>query len=126
VQINESTENYLEMILILKQQNGLVRSIDIVNELGYTKPSISVAMKKLRENGYINVDENGYISLEAQGYEIAAQMYDRHQTLTKLLIAAGVNKETAEKDACKIEHVISDESYQCLKNYFSKIESGAK
>ncbi len=126
MQINESTENYLEMILILKQQNGQVRSIDIVNELGYTKPSISVAMKKLRENGYINVDENGYISLEAQGYEIAAQMYDRHQTLTSLLIAAGVDKETAEKDACKMEHVISDESYRCLKNYFSKTKSGAK
>ena len=120
MQINESTENYLEMILILKQQNGQVRSIDIVNELGYTKPSISVAMKKLRENGYINVDENGYISLEAQGYEIASQMYDRHQTLTNLLISAGVNEETAAKDACKIEHVISDESYQCLKNYFKQ------
>ena len=120
MQINESTENYLEMILILKQQNGQVRSIDIVNELGYTKPSISVAMKKLRENGYINVDENGYISLEAQGYEIASQMYDRHQTLTNLLISAGVNEEAAAKDACKIEHVISDESYQCLKNYFKQ------
>lgn len=120
MQINESTENYLEMILILKQQNGQVRSIDIVNELGYTKPSISVAMKKLRENGYINVDDNGYISLEAQGYEIASQMYDRHQTLTNLLISAGVKEETAAKDACKIEHVISDESYQCLKAYFNQ------
>ncbi|SHO53646.1 metal-dependent transcriptional regulator [Anaerocolumna xylanovorans] len=118
MQIKESAENYLEMILILKEQIGRVRSIDIANELGFTKPSVSVAMKKLREGGYIHVDENGYITLEEKGYEIASQIYDRHQTLTNLLVSAGVSKDTAAKDACKIEHVISSESYQCIKRYF--------
>lgn len=117
--IKESAENYLEMILMLKQKNGLVRSIDLANELGFTKPSVSVAMKKLRENGYIHVDDSGFITLEQSGYEIASQILERHQTITNLLISAGVSKETAAEDACKIEHVISSESYQCIKNYFS-------
>lgn len=118
MKIQESAENYLEMILILKEKTGQVRSIDIANELGFTKPSVSVAMKKLRENGYIHVDESGYITLEKAGYEIASQIYDRHQTLTGLLVSAGVSQDTAARDACKIEHVISDESYQCIKRYF--------
>ncbi|TCO68269.1 metal-dependent transcriptional regulator [Marinisporobacter balticus] len=125
MKIQESAENYLEMILILKERNGQVRSIDIVNEMGYTKPSISIAMKKLRENGYIKVDENGYITLEKLGYEIAVQIYERHQTLTQLLIAAGVNEETAMKDACRIEHIISDESYKCIKEYFKQSKGGS-
>lgn len=120
MQIKESAENYLETILVLKEQHGQVRSIDIANELGFTKPSVSVAMKKLRENGYIHVDDNGYITLEIKGYEIASQIYDRHKTITDILIAVGVSKETASEDACKIEHIISDESYQCIKNYFSR------
>lgn len=118
MKIQESAENYLEIILMLKERNGQVRSIDIVNELGYTKPSVSVAMKKLRQNGYIRMDKDGYITLEKSGYEIAAKMYERHKTLTQLLIMAGVNEETAMKDACRIEHIISDESYQCLKEFF--------
>ncbi len=120
MQIKESAENYLEMILILKERIGHVRSIDIANELGFTKPSVSVAMKKLRENGYIHVDESGYITLEKEGYDIASQIYDRHQTLTDLLISIGVSKETATEDACKIEHVISNESYRCIKNCLKK------
>jgi len=119
MQIKESAEDYLETILRLQEQTGHVRSIDIANYLGYTKASVSIAMKKLRENGYIHVDESGTITLEKSGKEIALKIYDRHQTLTSLLIAAGVSKETAAKDACKIEHVISNESYQCIKNYIS-------
>lgn len=123
MQINESAENYLETILVLQEKHGQVRSIDLANELGFTKPSVSVAMKKLRENGYITVDEDGYITLEKTGYEIASQIYDRHKTITNLLISAGVSNETAAEDACKIEHVISNESYQCIKNYFAKNNS---
>ena len=118
MQIKESDENYLEMILILKEQNGQVRSIDVANELGFSKASVSVAMKKLRESGFIHVEEDGSIVLEPSGYDIASKMYDRHKTLTQLLIDAGVNSDTAAKDACKMEHVISNESYQCLKSYY--------
>lgn len=120
MQIKESAEDYLEMILILEEQIGQVRSIDIANKLGFSKPSVSVAMKKLRENGYIKVDNNGYITLNKAGYEIASKIYDRHQTLTNILISAGVSKDIATKDACKIEHVISTESYQCIKQFFKK------
>src|SRR5690554_2162072 len=104
MQIKESAENYLETILMLKRQHDQVRSVDLARELGFTKPSVSVAMKKLRENGYIHIDEGGYISLEDPGYKIASQILDRHQTITNLLILAGVNKDTAAEDACKIEH----------------------
>ena len=121
MQIKESAENYLETILVLQEKQGHVRSIDLANELNFKKSSISVAVKKLRENGFITVDENGYITLEKTGYEIASQIYDRHKTITNLLISTGVDKETAAEDACRIEHVISNESYQCLKNYFYKI-----
>ncbi|MGF7057521.1 Mn-dependent DtxR family transcriptional regulator [Brassicibacter mesophilus] len=110
----------METILMLKEHIGQVRSIDIVNETGYTKPSISVAMKKLRENGYINIDSDGYITLIGDGLEIATRMYDRHQTLAKFLMALGVSEKTALADACKIEHDISDESYQCIKKHFKQ------
>ncbi|WMJ87085.1 metal-dependent transcriptional regulator [Anaerocolumna sp. MB42-C2] len=120
MKIQESAEDYLEMILILRNRNGQVRSKDIVNEMGFTKPSVSIAMKKLRENGFIKVDENGYIKLEETGYAIAIQTFDRHQTLTQLLKTAGVSEETAMKDACRMEHIISEESYQCLKAYFKQ------
>ncbi|WP_429081128.1 metal-dependent transcriptional regulator [Brassicibacter mesophilus] len=120
MKIQESAEDYLETILMLKEHIGQVRSIDIVNETGYTKPSISVAMKKLRENGYINIDSDGYITLIGDGLEIATRMYDRHQTLAKFLMALGVSEKTALADACKIEHDISDESYQCIKKHFKQ------
>ena len=111
MEIHESAEDYLEQILILHHKHGEVRSIDIVNALGYSKPSISIAMKRLRENGYVVMDEDNYISLTDAGREIAERIYRRHQILTKFLVDLGVSQEVAEKDACKIEHDISDESF---------------
>ena len=119
MQIRESAENYLETILILSQRKGKgeVRSIDIVNELEFSKPSVSVAMKHLRENGYITVDKDGYIRLTHKGLEIAEKMYERHTLLTKWLTALGVDEKTAVEDACRIEHVISDESFEAIKKH---------
>ena len=110
--IHESAEDYLETILVLKQRLGMVRSIDIVRELGFAKPSASVAMKRLRENGYLEMDAEGYITLLPPGLEIAQSIYTRHQVLTKFLEYLGVSKEIAEADACKIEHDISSESFE--------------
>lgn len=121
MKIQESAENYLETILILSQRLGQVRSIDIVNELNFTKPSVSVAMKQFRENGYIVVDGEGYITLTKKGLEIAEKMYERHRLLTDWLVYLGVTKETAAEDACKIEHVISEESFQMIKRHTEEI-----
>ncbi|MCI1956604.1 MAG: metal-dependent transcriptional regulator [Oscillospiraceae bacterium] len=118
--IHESAENYLETILMLKEQRGQVRSIDIVNELGYTKPSISVAMKRLRENGYIKMDDEGFITLTEAGMEIAGRIYARHKLLTKFLVSLGVGEKTAEADACKMEHDLSDETFEKLKEHAKK------
>ena len=120
MEIHESAEDYLEKILMLHNRLGLVRSIDIVNELGFSKPSISVAMKKLRENGYIEMDSENNITLTESGIKIARNVYNRHQTLTKLLLQLGVSQNTAEKDACKIEHDISDETFRKIKAYLKK------
>lgn len=120
MKIHESAENYLETILMLKKQNGSVRSIDIAHELGFSKPSVSVAMKNLRENGYIIVEDGGMISLTEMGQEIAKKMYERHTLLTNWLIALGVSAEVAAEDACKIEHVISDESFEAIKAHEKK------
>ena len=120
MKIQESAENYLETILILHRRNGMVRSIDIVNELNYAKPSISVAMKQFKENGLITVDENGYISLTKTGLEIAEKMYERHTFLTNVLIQLGVEEEIAKLDACKIEHHISDEAFEMIKQHSAK------
>lgn len=117
MKIHESAENYLETILILKNRKGNVRSIDIVNELEFSKPSVSVAMKNLRENGYIEVDGDGYISLLEKGQEIAERIYERHTFLSNWLIALGVNPNTATEDACRIEHVISAESFSAIKEH---------
>lgn len=117
MEIHESAENYLETILILKNRLNMVRSIDIANELNYTKPSVSIAMKKLRKNRYIIVDDKGYISLTESGLSIAEKIYERHQVLSKYLMAIGVSNTTAIEDACRIEHVISDESFDRLKSY---------
>ena len=102
---------------MLGQSGHPVRSIDIVNELGYSKPSVSVAMKKLRENGYINMDNDGYITLSKTGLEIAERMYERHTLLSSFLIRLGVDEKTAVEDACRIEHVISPETFQKLKDH---------
>ena len=117
MEIQQSAEDYLESILVLKKRIGQVRSIDIVHELGYTKPSVSVAMKKLRENDYITMDKDGYIELLPAGEEVANSVYRRHQVLSKWLISLGVSEETAEEDACKIEHVLSDETFEKLHTY---------
>ena len=115
MKIQESAENYLETILILKNKNGAVRSIDIANELGFSKPSVSVAMKNLRENGYIEVDSSGYITLLDSGRKIAEKIYERHTTLSKWLVSLGVDAKTAAEDACRIEHDISSESIEAIK-----------
>jgi len=120
MEIRESSEDYLEKILMLKEKLGVVRSIDIVNILGYSKPSISIAMKHLRENGYIVMDKDNYIILTEPGLKIATRIYTRHRTLTEFLIRLGVTKTTAEKDACKIEHDISDESFEKILKYLKK------
>lgn len=115
MKIHESAENYLETILMLKNKKGVVRSIDIANELEYSKPSVSVAMKNLREHGYIDVDVNGYITLLESGLEIAEKMYERHTTLSNWLISLGVSEKTAVEDACRIEHIISTETFDAIK-----------
>jgi DtxR family Mn-dependent transcriptional regulator len=120
LKIQESAENYLETILILHRRNGMVRSIDIVNELNYAKPSISVAMKHFKENDLITVDQNGYISLTKAGRDIAEKMYERHTFLTNALIQLGVDEEIAKVDACKIEHHISDEAFEMIKQHSTK------
>ncbi len=120
MKIQESAENYLETILILKKKKGAVRSIDIANELDYSKPSVSIAMKNLRENNYIDVDANGYISLLEPGREIAEKMYERHTTLSDWLISIGVTPETAVEDACRIEHIISSETFDAIKKQIHK------
>ncbi|OOB77275.1 MAG: DtxR family transcriptional regulator [Epulopiscium sp. Nuni2H_MBin003] len=119
MKIQESAENYLEMILILTNQRGQVRSIDIATELGFSKPSVSIAMKNLRMNGYVEVDDNGHLLLTDKGYQIASSMYERHNLVTKLLVHIGVPHEIAKVDACKIEHDLSKESVSKLKEFLS-------
>ena len=120
MKIQESAENYLETILMLSQRlgEGQVRSIDIVNEMNFSKPSISYAMKQFRENGYINMDSSGHITLTEKGMGIAERIYERHRILSDFLIGLGVDEKTAREDACRLEHGISDESFQKIKEYF--------
>lgn len=122
MKIQESAENYLETILILQNRNGEVRSIDIANELDYSKPSVSVAMKHLRENGLIETDVNGFITLLEPGREIAERIYERHTFLSTWLTSLGVDKNVAAEDACRIEHVISAESFEAIKKHAAKAE----
>ena len=117
MKIQESAENYLETILSLHETQGLVRSIDIANHLHFSKPSVSVAMKKLRESGYIEVDKEGYISLLPAGEEIARRIYERHKLLTQFFIHLGVSPDVAAADACKIEHDLSEETFQKIKEH---------
>ena len=115
--VNESAENYLETILILSKAKPVVRSVDIAEELGFKKSSVSVAMKNLREKNHITVTKEGFIYLTDSGKEIADMIYERHQLLSSWLIQLGVEKKTAVEDACKIEHVISKESFQAIKTH---------
>ena len=117
MQIHESAENYLETILVLRNRKGSVRSIDIATELGFSKPSVSIAMKNLRENGYIAVDDSGNITLLEKGRHIAEMIYERHTLLQDWLITLGVDPKIAAEDACRIEHVISAESFQAIKDH---------
>lgn len=120
MKIQESAENYLETILILQQRKGAVRSIDIANELEFSKPSVSVAMKNLRLNGYIEVDSAGLIRLLPAGQAIAEAVLEKHRLMTRFLIALGVSPEVAAEDACRIEHVLSDESFEAIKRHAEK------
>ena len=119
--IHESGEDYLEAILMIKKRSGNVRSIDVARELSFSKPSVSVAMKNLKTSNYITVDENGFINLTEAGQEIADKIYERHTFLTNWLTSLGVDPEVAAEDACKMEHVISDESFAAIKNHVKSV-----
>ena len=120
MRLQESGEMYLETILILSQRMENVRAIDIGEEMGYSKPSVSRALKILKENSYINVDKNGYITLSKTGREIAEKIYERHQVLSEILIKLGIDPEIAIEDACRMEHVISDASFAAIKKSIGK------
>lgn len=114
MQIHESAEDYLEAILMLQERTGAVRSVDVANLLDFTKASVSVAMKKLRENGYVELDQEGFLLLTQTGREIAARVYDRHRVLTDFFVSLGVSPEVAVRDACKVEHDLSQETFEKL------------
>lgn len=120
MKLQESGEMYLETILTLSRKMEHVRAIDICEEMNYSKPSVSRALKILRENSYINVDKNGYITLSKTGREIAEKIYERHQVLSEILIRLGVDPEIAIEDACRMEHVISDTSFEAIKKSIKK------
>ena len=120
MRIHESAENYLETILALSKRKQFVRSIDIVNEMNFSKPSVSVAMKHLRENGHIVMDEDGYITLTETGLEIANNIYERHQVLSALLVKLGVEEDVAKEEACRIEHDISQDTFEKLKGWLAQ------
>ncbi|MBR3948933.1 MAG: metal-dependent transcriptional regulator [Clostridia bacterium] len=119
MKIQQSAENYLETIFVLTKRNGIVRSVDIANELGFSKPSVSIAMKSLRENGYIEVMGDGHIALLEKGKIIAEKLYERHTVLTNAIVALGVSEEIAAEDACKIEHIISEETFDAIKKHYN-------
>ena len=118
--INESAENYLETILMLSKKLPVVRSVDIANELGFKKSSVSIAMKNLRENHHIVVSDAGFITLTEAGRQIAERIYERHELISNWLMRIGVNEETALEDACKMEHVISQESFEAIKKFIGQ------
>ena len=118
MKILESAENYLEAILVIQKEKGAVRAIDIAHHLGYSKPSVSVAMKQLETNGFIHRDTDNHITLTPDGMDIATSIFERHAVLSKLFMMLGVSEETAKEDACKIEHHISDETFECIKKHY--------
>ncbi len=121
MQLQESGEMYLETILVLKEKNDRIRAIDISEEMGFSKPSVSRAMGLLKEGGYITVNADGYINLTDEGERVSRKIYERHKILTEFLVSLGVKKESADQDACKIEHVISDSTFEAIKEYTMKI-----
>lgn len=123
MKIRKSSEDYLEAMLVLQERHGYIRSVDIAAELNVTKPSVSYATKRLRESGYITMDKEGLITLTEKGLEIAESMYERHRLLTQFFVRLGINEDVAREDACKIEHDLSEETFQAIKNhveFFSK------
>ena len=122
MKIRKSAEDYLETMLILQEEHGYIRSVDIAKHLGVTKPSVSYACKQLRESGYINMDANGPITLAPAGYKIAKRTYERHKALTAFLEKLGVSSDQAEEDACEIEHVISHETYVAICDFVNEGE----
>ncbi|MBR4231917.1 MAG: metal-dependent transcriptional regulator [Oscillospiraceae bacterium] len=120
IRLQESGEMYLETILVLSRKNGSVRSIDIAEQMNYSKPSVSRAMSILKSGEYITVDRNGYISLTEKGSEIAEKIYERHTVISELLIRLGVDEETAVRDACKIEHDLSDTTFEIIKKHIAE------
>ena len=122
MKVHESAENYLETILVLSLKGDRVRSIDIVNELDYSKPSVSIAMKNLRSKGYIVMDEDGYITLTGKGRKIADSMYERHVAISNWLVFLGVDRKTAVQDACKMEHAMSEKSFLAIKNHIENLK----
>lgn len=123
MRILKSSEDYLEAMLMMREQHGYIRSIDIAGELKVTKPSVSYAVKRLRENGYILMDKDGLITLTDKGMEIAERVYDRHKTLTRFLRSIGVSDETALADACKIEHDLSEETFAAVKRHTELVDA---
>lgn len=121
VRLHESAEDYLETILILKKRSDFVRSIDIAREMGYSKPSISRAMSKLRESGYITMEESGEIELTAEGRTLAERIYHRHQMLIRFFLALGVSEEVAEREACGIEHHLSDDTFERICRHYETV-----
>ena len=124
--IGKSAEDYLESMIILKEKNGYVRSIDIAGFLGVTKPSVSNAMKRLREEGYIEMDKTGFITVTAKGMAIADKIYTRHKKLTDFFVALGVDPDVAEDDACRIEHDLSDETFDAICRHIEKVNADNK
>ena len=122
MKVHESAENYLETILVLSLKGDGVRSIDIVNELDYSKPSVSIAMKNLRTKGYIVMDGDGYITLTGKGRKIADSMYERHVAISNWLVFLGVDRKTAVQDACKMEHAMSEKSFLAIKNHIENLK----
>jgi len=123
--IHESAEDYLESILVLQNKNASVHSIDIVNDLGYSRPSVSIAMKKLRESGHIEMAPDGEITLTESGYEIASSVYERHTTLKKLFMSIGIPEAIADEDACKVEHDLSETTFRMIRKHMRE-EHGLK
>ena len=119
--IYESGEDYLEAILMIGQEKGMVRSVDIANQLGYSKPSVSVAVRNLCESGHITMDEDKHVQLTEMGKAVAERIYDRHRTLEAILVSLGVDKAQAAKDACKIEHDLSQESYDAIRSRWKRM-----
>ena len=118
MEIHKSAEDYLETILKLRQTNGSVRSVDVAEAMHFSKPSVSVAMKKLRESGHVIIEDSGLLTLTESGEAIAVRIYERHRILSRMLMALGVEEETAAEEACQIEHVISDDTFEKIKNHY--------